>query len=210
MSASTSGIKNLIFDFGGVIIDIDYNRVRKAFEDLGMEDVRAFYQHDDHSRLVEDFEQGLLTEGQFRDAIISEIPGDISFQDFDDAWNRILLKVPPQRVEMLEKLQKKYNLYLLSNTNIIHYRKYMEDFQKQYGKSLNSLFTKAFYSHEVLLRKPDPDIFNFVLDNAGIQAAETLFVDDSELNIEAAGKVGLKTLYKPQHSEVVDYFKELS
>ncbi|HKK11007.1 MAG TPA: HAD family phosphatase [Bacteroidales bacterium] len=207
MSANTSEIKNLLFDFGGVIIDIDYNRVKKAFEDLGMEDVRAFYQHDDHSRLVEDFEKGLITEDQFRNAIIAEMPGNISYQDFDDAWNRILLTVPPQRVEMLEKLQKKYNLYLLSNTNIIHYRKYTEDFQKQYGKSLNSLFTKAYYSHEILLRKPNPEIFNFVLKDAGIVASETLFVDDSELNIEAAEKVGLKTLYKSQHNEVADYFK---
>ena len=207
MSANTSEIKNLLFDFGGVIIDIDYNRVKKAFEDLGMEDVRAFYQHDDHSRLVEDFEKGLITEDQFRNAIIAEMPGNISYQDFDDAWNRILLTVPPQRVEMLEKLQKKYNLYLLSNTNIIHYRKYTEDFQKQYGKSLNSLFTKAYYSHEILLRKPNTEIFNFVLNDAGIVASETLFVDDSELNIEAAEKVGLKTLYKSQHNEVADYFK---
>lgn len=208
MSANISGIKNLIFDFGGVIIDIDYNRVKKAFEDLGMEDVRAFYQHDDHSRLVEDFEKGLITEGQFRDAIISEIPGNITYKDFDDAWNRILLTVPPKRVEMLEQLQEKYNLYLLSNTNIIHYRKYTDDFLKQYGKSLNSLFKKAYYSHEILLRKPDTEIFSFVLNDAGIKAAETLFVDDSELNVEAAKKVGLKTLYKPQLNEVADYFQE--
>ncbi len=208
MSAIISGIKNLLFDFGGVIIDIDYNRVKKAFEDLGMEDVRAFYQHDDHSRLVEDFEKGLITEDQFRNAIISEMPGTISYQDFDNAWNRILLTVPRKRVEMLEKLQGKYNLYLLSNTNIIHYRKYSDDFLKEYGKSLNSLFEKAYYSHEILLRKPDPEIFNFVLNDAGIRAAETLFVDDSELNIEAAKQVGLKTLYKPQHNEVADYFQE--
>ncbi len=208
MSANISGIKNLIFDFGGVIIDIDYNRVKKAFEDLGMEDVRAFYQHDDHSRLVEDFEKGLITEDLFRNAIISEIPGNITYKDFDDAWNRILLTVPPKRVEMLEQLQEKYNLYLLSNTNIIHYRKYTDDFQKEYGKSLNSLFKRAYYSHQILLRKPDTEIFSFVLSDAGIKAAETLFVDDSELNIEAARKVGLKTLYKPQHNEVADYFQE--
>jgi putative hydrolase of the HAD superfamily len=208
MFASISGIKNLLFDFGGVIIDIDYNRVKKAFEDLGMLDVRAFYQHDDHSRLVEDFEKGLITEDQFRNAVISEMPGTISYQDFDNAWNRILLTVPPKRVEMLEQLQEKYNLYLLSNTNIIHYRKYTDDFRKEYGRSLNSFFKKAYYSHEILLRKPDPEIFNFVLNDAGIKAAETLFVDDSEPNIEAAEQVGLKTLYKPQHNEVADYFTE--
>lgn len=208
MSANLTGIKNLLFDFGGVIIDIDYNQVKKAFEDLGMEDVRAFYQHDDHSRLVEDFEKGIITEDQFRNGIISEIPGNITYKDFDKAWNRILLKVLPKRVEMLERLQRKFNLYLLSNTNIIHYRKYTDDFLEEYGKSLNSLFKKAYYSHEILLRKPDPEIFNFVLNDAGIKAAETLFVDDSELNIEAAEKVGLKTLYKPQHNEVANYFKE--
>lgn len=208
MSLNSRGIKNLLFDFGGVILDIDYNAVRQAFEVLGMKDVKAFYQHEDHGRLVMNMEKGVISENDFRDAIINELPEKISYRDFDAAWNAILKTVPPQRVRLLENLAKEFNLYLLSNTNIIHYRKYNDEFEQSYGKSLTSLFEKAYFSHEIKMRKPSEDIFTFVVKDAGIAPGQTLFVDDSELNISAAERVGLQTLYKPQEDELTDYFSE--
>lgn len=206
MSQNFEGIQNVIFDFGGVIIDIDYDAVRQAFEEIGMQDVRSFYQHDDHSKLVTDLETGLISEDDFRETIIQKIDRNLSHEKFDKAWNAIIKDVPAERVQLLEELAKHFNLYLLSNTNIIHYRKYMRDFEKKHGKSLRDLFQKAYFSHEIKLRKPDKSIFTWVLEDAGIKAGKTMFIDDSETNIQAAEEVGLRTLYKPQHEELTDYF----
>lgn len=200
-------VKNLLFDFGGVIIDIDYRAVLSAFESLGLKNAEAFYQHDAHSQLVESFEEGLLEEDVFRDAMIKEIGKDISAQQFDDAWNAIIKTIPPQRIELLKRLAENYNLYLLSNTNIIHYRKYMADFESVFGYSFRDLFQKAYYSHEIKMRKPNLEIYQYVLTDAGIEGEETLFIDDSVINIEAAEKAGLKVLYKPQHEDVCKYFE---
>jgi len=208
MSQNFEGIQNLIFDFGGVIIDIDYDAVRQAFEEIGMQDVRSFYQHDDHSKLVTDFEKGQISEDDFRQSIINKIGLNLSFEKFDNAWNAILRDVPAERVQLLEELAKHFNLYLLSNTNIIHYRKYMRDFEKKHGKSLRDLFQKAYFSHEIKLRKPDETIFTFDLKDAGISAGNSMFIDDSEINIQAAEEIGLKTLYKPQQVELTDYFEK--
>lgn len=208
MSQNFEGIQNVIFDFGGVIIDIDYDAVRQAFEEIGMQDVRSFYQHDDHSKLVTDLETGLISEDDFRETIIQKIDRNLSHEKFDKAWNAIIKDVPAERVQLLEELAKHFNLYLLSNTNIIHYRKYMRDFEKKHGKSLRDLFQKAYFSHEIKLRKPDKSIFTWVLEDAGIKAGKTMFIDDSETNIQAAEEVGLRTLYKPQHEELTDYFEK--
>ncbi|MDZ7777200.1 MAG: HAD family phosphatase [Bacteroidales bacterium] len=207
MTLNLTGIRNLVFDFGGVIIDIDYDAVRKAFQALGLEDVSAFYQHDDHSKLVENFESGKVSENDFRDTIIQKIGGDISYERFDETWNAILKSVPPRRVELLTQLSHHFNLYLLSNTNIIHYRKYSHDFEHTYHRSLRGMFKKAYFSHEIKMRKPAPAIFQFVLNDAGITGEESLFVDDSELNIKSAESVGFKTLYKPQEEELTAFFE---
>jgi|AntRauTorcE11898_2_1112593.scaffolds.fasta_scaffold00391_20 putative hydrolase of the HAD superfamily len=208
MTLNLTGIRNLVFDFGGVIIDIDYDAVRKAFQALGLEDVSAFYQHDDQSKLVENFESGMVSEKDFRDTIIQKIGGDISYERFDETWNAIIKSVPPRRVELLTKLSHHFNLYLLSNTNIIHYRKYSHDFEHTYQRSLRGMFKKAYFSHEIKMRKPAPAIFQFVLKDAGIKGEESLFVDDSELNIKSAESVGFKTLYKPQEEELTAFFKK--
>ena len=207
MTQNLDGIQNLIFDFGGVIIDIDYDSVQNAFENIGIQDVRSFYQHDDHSRLVKNLETGLISEDEFREAIIQKIDNRVTHEMFDNAWNAILKDVPAKRVKLLEELSNYFHLYLLSNTNIIHYRKYVSDFEQMHGRTLREMFQKAYFSHELKLRKPDKRIFTYVLDDAGIRADKSLFVDDSEINIRAAEEVGLKSLYKPQHDELTDFFE---
>lgn len=201
-----SGINNLVFDFGGVLIDIDYEAVRNAFQKIGLEDVTAFYRHENHSRLVEEFEQGIISATTFRDEIIKNIGKPISYDAFDWAWNAIIKQVPEHRVKLLEKLASRFNLYLLSNTNIIHYEKYTRDFKRQHGKSLHSLFVKAYFSHEIKMRKPYPDIFDYVIKDAGLDKKKSMFIDDAEKNIVAARNVGLQVFYKPQDDELTDFF----
>ena len=202
-----TGISNLIFDFGGVLIDIDYDAVTEAFQDIGLKDVRAFYQHENHSKLVEDFEQGLISPDTFRDSIIKDIGTNISYLKFDKAWNSILKYVPSNRVELLKKLAGSYNLFLRINTTIIHYNKYISDFKAHHGIELRSLFKKSYFSHEIKLRKPDPEIFEYVIEDAGIEKKYSLFIDDSEKNIEISERVGIPAFYKPQHEELTKFFK---
>lgn len=200
------GINNLVFDFGGVLIDIDYEAVRSAFQKIGLEDVRAFYRHENQSHLFEEFERGIISATTFRDEIIKNIGKPLSYDAFDWAWNAILKDVPTERVKLLERLSSRFNLYLLSNTNIIHYDKYTRDFQSQHGRSLHSFFVKAYFSHEIKMRKPYPDIFDYVIKDAGLDKEKSLFIDDAEKNIETARSVGLQVFYKPQDDELTDFF----
>jgi putative hydrolase of the HAD superfamily len=110
----------------------------------------------------------------------------------------LLLDFPPERISWLKDIGKQYNVYLLSNTNKIHYNAFMKLFDEQIGDDdFNKYFIKAYYSHEINLRKPQKECFEYVLKNENLKAAETLFIDDSEKNIEAAKTVGLNTIYLP-------------
>ncbi|MEA3505384.1 MAG: HAD-IA family hydrolase [Bacteroidota bacterium] len=200
------GVKNIIFDFGGIIIDIDYSAVKQAFIDVGMRDPDKFYKHDSHAKIVEDFECGLVSPAKFREEIISDMVSPINYDAFDTAWNAIIKTIPRKRVELIDELSKKYRVFLLSNTNSIHYNKYTSEFRETYKRELIDLFDKAYFSFEMKLRKPDKQIFDKVLKTENLIANETLFVDDSEINIEAAKSVGLKVLYKPQKEELTDFF----
>jgi putative hydrolase of the HAD superfamily len=111
-----------------------------------------------------------------------------------DAWNALLLEIPQENIQLLEKLSKKYKLYLLSNTNSIHIERINEQLYKKYNfKNLNPLFDTVFLSHEIGMRKPNTDTFEYVLDEAGINANETLFIEDSIQHIESANNVGIQT-----------------
>ena len=200
------GISNIIFDFGGVLIDIDYEAVREAFQKIGLQNVSAFYQHESHSQLVEDFEQGIISPTTFRNEIIKDIGKPVSYESFDKAWNAILKEVPANRIKLLERLSSDFNLYLLSNTNVIHYEKYTRDFRKQHGKELRSFFIKAYFSHEIKMRKPNQDIFKYIVNDAGIEKGKTLFIDDAEKNIHSAREVGLNAFLKPQDKELTHFF----
>ena len=200
------GIKNIIFDFGGIIIDIDYEAVRQAFIKIGMEDPKKYYEHEQHSKLVEDFECGLISADEFRQELISNMNAKVDFKTFDDAWNSIIKTIPQPRVELIDALRKKYKVFLLSNTNCIHYAKYTDDFKRSYNRELIDLFDKAYFSYQMKLRKPDIKIFETVLIEQNIDPKETIFIDDSKINIEAAKLTGMNIFYKPQKDELIDYF----
>ncbi len=188
-------IKNIIFDYGNVIFMIDFKRTQHSFTELGIKNVERFFAHTGHDPLFDEFEQGLISSAEFRDGIrrITEQPG-LSDEQIDNAWNTLLIGVTPGNHDLLLKAKKKYRTFLLSNNNEIHYKWIMEYLKNEFHLSSNEVFfEKDYYSHLMKMRKPNADIFQFVLDAHNLVPAETLFIDDSSQHIRTAASLGLNT-----------------
>ena len=186
--------KNIIFDLGGVLLDIDYQKAIDAFKNLGIENFEAMFSQFKADELFEKLETGHVNETDFYSAINTRTENQITNEQIDNAWNALILNFRIKSLEVLEKLSAGYKLYLLSNTNSIHLKYFKKKFTKETGKPLlDDYFVKAWYSNEVGLRKPGREIFEFVLHDENLQAAETLFIDDTLVNIETAQKLGFKT-----------------
>lgn len=188
------GIKNIIFDLGGVLLDIDTGKTNDAFEKLGVPDFKNNYSLYKASPLFDNLEKGKVSEPEFYDGIrqISKLP--LPDEDIRDAWNALILDFRMHSLQHLDMLKSRYSLYLLSNTNSIHYTAFHRSFnEKSGGKNFDDYFTKAYYSHRLGMRKPDPEIYDLVLSDAGIVAGETVFIDDLLKNIEAAAALGIHT-----------------
>ncbi|MBN1650780.1 MAG: HAD family phosphatase [Bacteroidales bacterium] len=202
-----SPIKNIIFDFGGVIYDIDHQRSKDAFIRLGLNDFDKLYAHTVQTKLFEDFETGKITPNAFRSSIAGQVSEKLSYAEIDAAWNALLLGFKKERLDLLLEIKKHYRLYLLSNTNQIHYKSYMNELKMQNRYELfHKLFERLYFSHQVGLRKPDAKIFEFVLHDSQLRAEETLFIDDFDVNIAAAKQCGLQSLYLKPGQTLLDLF----
>jgi putative hydrolase of the HAD superfamily len=186
-------IKNIIFDFGGVICNIDVKITERRFFELGLKPAGASHALPDPKALFLALESGKLKPPQFRDQVRKLFINPVTDQQIDDAWNALLLDIPASRIRLLEAIRAHYNIYLLSNTNEIHYRCYLDRFRTQFGYTdLDALFKKAYFSYRVGLQKPDPAIFRHVLTDSALNPAETLFIDDTLVHVEGAGKAGIQ------------------
>ena len=191
-------IKNIIFDLGGVILNIDFKQTELAFAKLGVGNFNQYYTLQSVSPLFEKLELGLITPGDFYNEFRNVVNVSLKDEEIQHAWNALLIDFPSERITWLENISKKYRTYLLSNTNKIHYDAFMKMFNDQIDKGdFNKYFIKPYYSHEINLRKPAKECFEFVLKKENLNAGETLFIDDSETNVEAAKTVGLNTIYLP-------------
>lgn len=188
----SKGIKNIIFDLGGVLLNIDPKRTIEAFGQLGMAqligDKGLTYDHD----IFYLMEQGKITPEEFRDGVRELLPGKVTDDEIDLAWTAMLLDFPKERVKLVQKLRNDFNIYLFSNTNAIHVAKYQSNFRKQHGFEVSSLFDKDFHSNEIGYRKPTPESFQEIIHLSGINPEESLFIDDSLQNVEGAIACGLK------------------
>lgn len=187
-------LKNIIFDLGGVLTNLDYQLTINAFKRLGFGDFDKMYTQFTANPLFADFERGNISTDSFYAEIKRLGPATISNQQIDDAWNAMLLDYRKDTPAFLESLRPKYKLYLLSNTNDIHYRAFKNIFTDAIGiPSIDVFFDKAYYSHFIHRRKPDVETFEWVMSDAAILPSETLFIDDSYNNIEGAKSIGLQT-----------------
>lgn len=190
-----SALKNIVFDLGGVILNLNVYKTIKALNKIGIEKIVSNTGHNYHHPFFYEFEVGTISEDQFLEALQKIAKKNPTFPEIKEAWNAMILNIPEDRINLLKNLKKQYNLYLLSNTNSIHQLKYLKDFEEKYNYPFNSLFQKAYYSHEIGLRKPDQEIFEFIVKDSNVKASETMFVDDSLTNIKAAQKIGINTFH---------------
>jgi putative hydrolase of the HAD superfamily len=197
--------KNIIFDLGGVFMNLDYMLTEQAFINLGITQFPQMFSQHTANDLFEQLETGKISAEtfyrQFREATHSQLTD----HQIKTAWNAMILDFPPERMEWLDQIRKKYRIFLFSNTNIIHYQCFMDIVQRENDcENFDQYFIKAYYSHELGLRKPYVASFQKILEEQGLIAAETLFIDDTVKNIEGAEKAGLQTIHLVAPVTVLD------
>ena len=186
-------IKNIIFDLGGVLLNIDYNKTAQAFQQLGVTNFDELYSQYKANPLFEELETGKISEAAFYQAIEQYCRPATSQKDIENAWNAMLLSFRTESLDFLVSLKDRYNLFLLSNTNSIHLKAFQQIFTTETGKaSLDNYFTKCYYSHIIQMRKPYMDVYQFVLQEGNMNAEETLFIDDSINNVNTAKELGMQ------------------
>ncbi len=208
MESILSGIKNIIFDFGGVILNLDFDKSFKAFEKLGIENFNEMYSMAIQSELFNELEVGKINANEFIELIKTQLPSTTSDQHIIDAWNAMLLDIPTERIDLLLQLKNRYRTFLLSNTNIIHYEKYAAELKSNYGyESFDPLFEKAYFSHNMGLKKPGREIYDFVIEQHQLNPSETLFIDDTAKNMVGAEASGLRTYLLPPNQDIIELFE---
>ncbi len=198
-------IRNIIFDFGGVIYDIDHNLSKLAFEELGVKSFDKLYGHQIQSKIFEKMERGELDLDFFRNELRKYVPQKVSNQQLDDAWCGLLLGFDKKKLDLLVELNKNYRLFLLSNSNEIHYIRFIEELNEY--MDFRSLFEDVWFSHEKGMRKPEDEFYLKLLKENNMEASESLFIDDLDVNIVAAQKHGIKTHYI-QEDSILDIFSD--
>jgi len=204
------GIKNIIFDFGDVICDIDFNRTVAAFSRLSKSTLSISVENYIHHPVFGGLEKGDISLAEFRNEVRHLLQTDASDDAIDEAWAQVIINSDQERMNMLKHLKQHYRLFLLSNTNDIHIDTAFQRINSSFDVDFRSMFDEVYFSHQLGMAKPDANIYNYVLDDAHIIASETLFIDDNKANVEAAERLGFKTYhYKPREEKVVDLFRSL-
>ena len=200
-----AAIKNIIFDLGGVLLDLDYNKTFLAFREMGVENFEQMFTQFHVNELFEKLETGKISEDEFYETVKKLIPHPVSNEQVTKAWDAMMLDFRTGSLAVLEQLSKDHKLFLLSNTNSIHLKRFREIFTRDTGKPLlDKYFSKCWYSHIIGLRKPAKEVYEFVLQDENLIAAETFFIDDTIINIEAAKELGIKTHLMLPHERIGD------
>ncbi len=198
-------IKNIIFDLGGVFMNIDFAKTNEAFAAAGLTNFKEHFTQHHATPMFELLETGKITPEEFYESFRKEVYEFITNEQIRDAWNALLVDFPKERIVWLDEIRTKYNVYLYSNTNKIHYDSFIISFTEQTGfPDFNHYFKKAYYSHELGLRKPYPESFTHILNEQNLLAEETVFIDDTFSNIEGAQKAGLQTIHLVHPTTVLD------
>ncbi|MBS1636343.1 MAG: HAD family phosphatase [Bacteroidetes bacterium] len=199
-----STIKNIIFDLGGVIINLDTPRTLHEFNKLSASVAfESIYTQLNQTPLFDDFDKGHISEHDFFETLQKELQSHTPVHKLVDAWNAMLLDFPIHRLNMLRELKNDYRLFLLSNTNETHVRAFENILlQSHQIPNLEPFFEKVYYSCRMGMRKPDSEIFEFVLNENGLQASETLFIDDTQKHVNGATGCGIRARLLPQGTDI--------
>jgi len=189
------GIRHIIFDLGGVLLDIDYKQTMHAFEKLGVTNIQSIFDTLQQEKVFDRLDTGELTSEGFITTIRNAAGLDLSDADIVEAWNALLIEFPLRRLQILQQLQLYYDLVLLSNTNGIHEQRFNQILQQSRGiPNIGVFFDKVYFSHRIGMRKPELPIFERVLQDCGFKPEQTLFIDDLSVNTEAAAQLGIRTI----------------
>ena len=184
-------IKNIVFDLGGVLIDLDFKSAINGLQKAGFANVKEQLQAFDREGIFQKFEVGEISADEFRAAIWENAIVTLTDTEINNLWNLMLLEIPREKLELILDLRSKYMVYLLSNTNSIHWDYVCKNAFNYRGFRVNDYFEETFLSFEMHLAKPDKAIYKKMLNDANLLPEETLFIDDSEANCKAAAEVGI-------------------
>jgi glucose-1-phosphatase len=198
--------KIILFDLGGVLINVDYNLTKVAFEQLGIDDFNTLFSQAQQNDVFSDYETGKISSFHFINKLLDLLPEGTTANQVVHAWNAMILDFPIERMNYLEKLAEKSQLFVLSNTNDIHVEKALRNLKKVTDKKLEDYFTEVFYSHEIGDRKPNVSAFELVLGRMNANAEDVLFIDDSIQHVEAAKSLGIETIHLTQELLTHPYF----
>ncbi|MBN2615731.1 MAG: HAD family phosphatase [Bacteroidales bacterium] len=200
-------ISSIIFDFGGVILDIDPQLTIKALRDFGFKEWQKLDSPEFYKEVIFPLEKGLDSPEVFRDKMRNYLQMKLTDEQVNTAWNALLFPLTNERIRLLEKAKKHYAIFLLSNSNFIHYQEFLKDLHSNFGyKQFDDLFDKSYFSFELQLIKPDRKIYDYVLGDQDLDPGQTLFIDDREDNIEGAARTGLKTFHLSNGTRLTDLF----
>jgi len=206
------GIKHIIFDLGGVLINLNYPATEQAFANLGLKNFNDIYTQLKQDTLFDDFETGKIDREHFIAAMKAAAGVPLTDEQVITAWNAMLLDFPLRRLQILQQLRLHYDLFLLSNTNEVHEEAFNDILYKAHGMpNIGVFFDKVYLSHRVGMRKPNADIFQRVLEDNGLKAEQTLFIDDTPQHIAGAQALGIQTIYLEKGMTIEEHvFKPLT
>jgi len=204
-NTTLEGIKNVVFDLGGVLITLDREEAVNRFKRAGLENAAELLNAYHQKGIFLELEEGKLSKEEFYEAVRREAGKFISNETIDYGWMGFLKETPEYKLTLLEELRREgYRLYLLSNTNpVVMSWAFSPVFSPQ-GKSIDEYFDKLYLSYQIGYTKPHPEIFRFMFNDSGMLPSETLFIDDGIANIEAGEKMGMKT-YLAENGEDFGY-----
>ena len=190
-----TNISTLIFDFGGVLIDLDMNQSILNFKKLGIENVENYLSNFGQSGFFMQLEKGEISAEEFRSEIRKMTTNTITDKEIDDAWNAFLVRIPSEKLDIVYELRKKYRIIMLSNTNAIHFPYAEQTFFSYKNRGIDEYFDKCYRSYDMKMEKPDTEIFEAILNQEQVAANQCLLLDDGPKNIEQAQKLGFQTYF---------------
>lgn len=199
------GIRHIIFDLGGVLLNIDYQRTENAFLEAGITNFHQLYSQLSQSAMFDNWEMGLIPRAEFFTAMQQAAATPITTDQITHAWNAMLLDFPLRRLQVLQQLRIHYDLFLLSNTNEIHEEAFNSILMSSRGiPNIGVFFDRVYLSHRVGMRKPMKEIFELVLTENSLRPEHTLFIDDSPQHIEGAKQLGIQTIFLEKGMTIED------
>jgi glucose-1-phosphatase len=217
LSISLREVDAVVFDLGGVILHLNYQATVDGLSAVFEQDMAQLYSQAQQSKVFDEYERGEISTPEFQRRLVELLPerreqllerlSDPTFcARIDDAWNAILLQIPDANLTLLKELKQRVGVYLLSNTNDSHLCRFLANYERDHAETHGSFaahFNATYYSHQLGQRKPEPRIFQTIVELNHLNATRTLFIDDNQANLRGAQSVGLKTIYHATNSDLL-------